>query len=134
MFIYACCVQLAAAVGDAKKDAAETQAKAVEMAAATHAKGQQEAASTLAKAQLEAAGMRLESQRFTNQVAKDRLAHDMSVSERELKLKEQQVEFEQVIKLAAGFKDLPFDQAVQQATRLLQSMKNTSVDSQSKEM
>jgi ADP-ribose pyrophosphatase YjhB (NUDIX family) len=89
-------VQLAATVGDAKKDCAETHARSIEMAAATHAKGQQDAAATLAKAQLEVTSMRFESRKLSNVVAQERLQHDMAVSARQLKLKEQQVRFEQV--------------------------------------
>jgi FtsZ-binding cell division protein ZapB len=116
-------VQLAAIVGDAQKDTAETHARSIEMAAATHAKGQQDAAATLAKAQLEVASMRFESQKLSNEVAQERLQHDIAVSARELKLKEQQVEFEQVLKLASGFTDVSFDEAVKKATKLLQEMK-----------
>jgi hypothetical protein len=114
---------MAEIVGDAKKDTAETHARSIEMAAATHAKGQQDAASILAKAQLEVASMRFDSQKLANAVAQERLQHDIAVSARELKLKELQIEFEQVLKLAAGFADVPFDEAVKRATKLLHDMK-----------
>jgi hypothetical protein len=103
---------VATTIGDAKKEAADIQAKAVQDAALTNAQGQAAAAKELAKASTSAAETRAKVERERMEMEREHTAQRLSI-ERSAS------HHEQILKLAEGFdSSMSWQDRVKEATKL----------------